>query len=394
MSNYVVNGNGPTVVIPLSIPWTDDALIRNTGPKPVFLNDNPGIYTNGFELGPNASKVWNRGQGLYVQCNPGDVSTIDVQINTGDFYSAAPLNVPRILWNARNVPTLDGNCPGRGTANPSAAGEGPNFFTYDTSHPSVTADTGVIDVSNYSSIIISAFEYQPNQFSANREVRRVQVTWYVQLADGSYYATTDTYYYHYCLGTTTITTQGQPNASPQWRIVTPAQAQFVRIHVAPVTFVDPVPAGEITYSLIVVGDNRTIPEPIEYYDSGFYYIASELGTYSNEDMSVSDLCAGNASIAGGTSLVSMTHRGGPHFFSVRLSNGNTTVATVNNRILLQAVGTTTTDFVATYVFTQGVAGSQAITDVIYLPRRPIIMQIINNMGANATFVWSLVPIRQ
>lgn len=390
MSNYVVNGNGPTVVIPLSIPWTDDALIRNTGSKPVFLNGDPGIYTNGFELGPNASKIWNSGQGLYVQCNPGDVSTVDVQINTGEFYSAAPLNVPRVLWNARNVPTLDGQCPGRLTG----SGEGPDFFTFDTSSPTPASDTGVIDVSNYSSIIVSTFEYQPDTWSVNRELRRVQITWYIQLSDGTYYATSDVYHYHYCLGTVSVTEFGQPEAQPQFKIITPAQAQYVRIRVSGVTFVDPVPADSITYTLLVIGDNRTIPEPEEYYDSGFYYTLNEFGTYSNEDMSVSDLCSGNASLAGGTHDISLTHRGGPHKFYIRLANGNTTTATVNNRALLQAVGTFNTNFIAGYAFTQGVAGMQAITDTIYLPRRPVILQIINNMGAAATFNWSLVPIRQ
>lgn len=391
MSNYNVGGNGPTQVIPLAIPLPIDQLIRNDGSKPVWLSPDPGIYTNGFMLPPGGTKIWVAGQGLYLQCNPGDVTTVTVTDNTGDFYTPAPLNVPRILWNARNVPTLDGQCPGRGTANPSRAGEGPDFFTYDTSSPTPSSVTGIIDVSNYSSVIISAFEYQPDIWSTEREVRRIQVTWYIQLSDGSYYSTTNVYYWHYCVGMMGITTSGQPTANPQFRIITPAQAQFMKVEVGAVNFVNPVPAGAITYNLLIIGDNRTIPEPIEYYDSGYYYVTE---TWNNEDMSVADLCSGNASLPTGANVISMTHRGGPHAFHVRMPLGNAVAADVGNRVLIRAVGTLNTNFIASYVFTAGMLGPQSITDTIYLPRRPVTLEIFNDQAGATTFNWSLVPIRQ
>src|SRR4051812_48704821 len=111
--NYEVNGNGPTVVINLAIPWRDDALVRNNGSKPVWLNDTPGIYSQGFMLPPNGGKIWHAGKGLYAQCGPGDTSVINVDMNSGEFYSPASLNVPTTIFRATNVPARDGSCPGR-----------------------------------------------------------------------------------------------------------------------------------------------------------------------------------------------------------------------------------------------------------------------------------------
>lgn len=385
MSNYVVNGNGPTVIIPLSIPWTDDALIRNTGPKPVFLNDNPGIYTNGFELAPNAHKIWNAGQGLYLQCNPDEVTTVDVQINTGDFYSPAPLNSPTVLWNARAVPTTDGFQPGTG-------GLGPDFFGVDNSFASNPADTGYINVSNYNSIIVSAIEQQNPVTSADDEVRYVYVTWYTKLGDGSFFAVSESHHAHFCLPGTALAFPGyQTIRNPQFRMAAPCRADYVRIRVFATTFTTPVPSGRITYNLMVLGDNRSIDEQWAAYDSSYYY-GQEVGTYGGSDLSNTAFSGASFSFGTGNTSIHTSHRSGPNWFVARLQTSNATA--VGTRAQLFAIGAHAGAIVACLTYTTGVTGIQSAQALVDLPDYPVVFTFANSQGVNATVNWTLTPERQ
>lgn len=77
MPNFAVNGRSPAQI---SQTGTQDALLRNTGDKPVFLDAYSSVSSSnyGLELQPFDSVNWAQGRDLFAVCAPGDVSTLSV----------------------------------------------------------------------------------------------------------------------------------------------------------------------------------------------------------------------------------------------------------------------------------------------------------------------------
>lgn len=386
MSNYTVPGTAPIVVFPLEAPAFEDTMIKNTGSATVYLLDNPGLYINGFKLAPSATKEWPQGRPLYVQAEPGMTSTIETS-PTGAYGTPSPLNAPKVLWLARAVPTLDGSPPG-------TAGLGPNFFGTDTSFGVPNpADTGYIDISNYSSVIITAVEQQNPVTSANDEVRRMKITWYTKLDDGTYFAVSQTNHFHICIPSQTLAFPGYDGLrNPQFRMVTPARANFVRIRIFDTTFTTPVAAGRITYNLQVVGDNRPIQVPYSAYDCG-YYVNQEDGTYNNVDMSDDDIIGGTFSMPIGTTTLHASHKAGPAIFNCRFTSSAATVQ--GTRVQISGLGLPyAPGVIRSFDAVAGITGTQSFGGPLNLPDRPIILVFNNAQALAQTFVWSLVVEKQ
>src|SRR5882757_16568 len=77
MPNFSVRGSSPSQI---SQTGTQDALIRNTGSSPVFLDAYSSVSESnyGLELQPLDSVNWAKGRDLYAVCSPGNVSTLSV----------------------------------------------------------------------------------------------------------------------------------------------------------------------------------------------------------------------------------------------------------------------------------------------------------------------------
>ena len=384
MSNYAVPGSAPIAVFPLEAPAFEDTTIKNTGSATIYLLDNPGNYIQGFQLGPSATKEWPRGKPLYIQAEPGFNSTVETS-PAGAYGSPTPLNTPRILWNARAVPVVDGFQPG-------TTGLGPNFFGVDNSFSSNPADTGYIDISNYSSIIVTAVEQQNPVTSASDETRAVWVTWYTKLSDDTYFAIYETHHEHLCLPGQSLTWPGYTVREPQFRLIAPARASHVRIRVFPTTFTTPVAAGRITYNLVVIGDNRTITQQSAAYDAGYYY-GIENGTYTNIDLTNSDFSGGSFSMPVGSTTIHSSHRSGPAMFNCRITT--TAAAAQGNRAQISALNVGyAPGIVRSFDAVAGITGTQSFGGPLDLPDRPIIIVFNNAQALASSFVWALVPERQ
>lgn len=77
MPNFAVNGRSPSLI---SQTGTQEALVRNTGDKPVFLDAYSSVSSAnyGLELQPFDSVNWAQGRDLWAVCAPGDTSTLSV----------------------------------------------------------------------------------------------------------------------------------------------------------------------------------------------------------------------------------------------------------------------------------------------------------------------------
>lgn len=383
MSNYAVPGTAPIVVFPLEAPAFEDTMIKNTGSVTVYLLDNPGNYVNGFQLAPSATKEWQANKPLYVQAEPGYNSTIEVS-PAGAYGTPAPLNFPKVLWNARAVPTVDGNQPGTG-------GMGPDFFGVDTSFASTPADTGYIDVASYSTVIISVIEQQNPVTSAADETRPIQVNWATKLSDGTYYDIAEAHYNHYCVPGSQIAFPGYVNVTPEFQLITPARANYVRIRVFDKTFTTPVPNGVITYNLLVVGDNRPINEPQASFDANYYY-GQEFGTFGGTDLSVDSHSGANFSYPVGNTTNHTSHRSGPNIFTARIQTSAACVQ--GTRAQIFAVDSYGGVIIACLDFTAGITGIQSKSAVVYLPDRPVVITMANLQALAQTITWTLVPVKQ
>lgn len=363
MSNYTVTGIAPCIAS--KVGESAAVTIQNTGSKPCYINETPGIVTQGFLLPPGATKEWPERTPIYIQCvSVTDTTTVAVGENAGAYYAPSVLNSPAILFQNE-----DAACA---STLPPVGGRG-DQYTDGTSE--------YIDCRNYNSVILRARE--GGLGGAAHELRDITVNWYVRDRTGLLRLTYTHFFKIYAIN--------DSGGGSQLKAHLPCRGEFFSVTVGPTTFTI-APAVVNVLDVIILGDSRVLQNSV-IRNSSFYWVLQELaaGSGVEADQSYDSYFGVTRTFPFGiTTNTSMSSSSGLCKVSARINTAAAKVAATRVAISTRSTGT----LIWSGFWTTGVTGLQEVHDEIILPPQPCIFAFTNSQAVDTQVIASIVPLEQ